>query len=212
MDEITFSTRGLIFSYSPSTAFSFPDVGLQSGEQLLVTGESGIGKTTFLHLAAGLLKPESGAITICGLDISALSHKKLDRFRGKNIGIIYQRPHFVKSLNLKENLLLAQLLSGNKQDQNKVKKTLEILGLGDKLHKKTSTLSQGEQQRASIARAVINRPALILADEPTSSLDDKNTEIVAELLREQAQQAEANLIIITHDNRLKSRFQNHLAL
>lgn len=212
MNEITFSTRGLKFSYSPSASFSFPDVQLERGGQLLVTGESGIGKTTFLHLAAGLLKPESGAISICGSDISSLSHKKLDRFRGKNIGIVYQRSHFVKSLNLMENLLLAQLLSGYKQSRDKVKKTVEILGLGDKLHKKTSTLSQGEQQRASIARAVINRPALILADEPTSSLDDKNAEIVAGLLQEQAQQAEANLIIITHDNRLKSRFQNHLPL
>jgi putative ABC transport system ATP-binding protein len=144
--------------------------------------------------------------------MSALSEYKLDAFRGKNIGIIFQQSHLIKSLNVEENLEAAQYLSGEKQNTDKVKTILERLNLGAKLKAKPSKLSQGEQQRVAIARALVNSPQLILADEPTSSLDDINCTEVVNLLLEQSKESGATLIIVTHDGRLKSMFENKIEL
>ncbi len=206
------SVKKLSFAYTADVQFSFPDVNCAANNNLLIIGDSGKGKTTLLHLLAGLLQPTSGSITINDTDIASLSDRALDRFRGDHIGIVFQRPHFVNALSLEENLLLAQYLSGNKQDRIKVKNILEQLGLGHRLKNKTHNLSEGEKQRASIARALINDPTLILADEPTSSLDDTNADKVITLLEEQASKAGAALIVVTHDQRIKERFQNQLAL
>jgi putative ABC transport system ATP-binding protein len=136
----------------------------------------------------------------------------LDAFRGKHIGIIFQQSHLIKSLNVEENLEAAQYLSGEKQNSEKVKTILERLNLGAKLKAKPSKLSQGEQQRVAIARALVNSPQLILADEPTSSLDDINCTEVVNLLLEQSKESGATLIIVTHDGRLKSMFENKIEL
>ena len=136
----------------------------------------------------------------------------LDRFRGRHIGLVFQRPHFVQALSVQENLALVQYLAGKPQDKKRIKEVLDNLGIGHKLGEKPHRLSQGEQQRAAIALAVINSPQLILADEPTSSLDNKNCAKVAQLLKEQASATGAQLIIITHDQRLKDQFKNTLSL
>lgn len=206
------NTTSLRFAYPGSPRFRFPDIMLQDGEDLLILGESGIGKTTWLHLMAGLLRADSGTIELSGTNICGLSQQKMDRFRGQHIGMVFQRPHFVHSLSLQENLLLVQYLAGIRQDPNHTHTILNRLGIGGKRHQKPHRLSQGERQRAAVAMAITNRPSLILADEPTSSLDDKNCFKVAELLKEQASLSKAHLIIITHDQRLKPLFQNHLTL
>ena len=126
-----------------------------------------------MHLLAGLLKSNSGSIKLFDKELSQLSSHKLDKFRKNNIGIVFQRPHFVNSLTVKENLQLAQYIA-KKKDNNRIENILKNLNIFDKSNKKTNQLSQGEKQRASIALAIVNSPKLILADEPTSSLDDNN--------------------------------------
>jgi len=205
------STKGLNFKYNEQASFSFPDINLDKDENLLIIGSSGIGKTTLLHLLAGLLESNSGSITLYGQDISKLNQHQTDKFRGQNIGIVFQKPHFVNSLTVKENLQLAQYL-GNKKDQNRIIDILSSLDILDKENKKPKKLSQGEKQRASIAMAIVNSPKLILADEPTSSLDDENCDRVIELLKKQASEFKAQLIVITHDNRLKKHFKKSIKL
>ncbi|MDF9800834.1 ABC-type lipoprotein export system ATPase subunit [Catalinimonas alkaloidigena] len=207
-----FSTASLKFAYHTAPPFHFPDIRLVDGEHLLILGESGIGKTTMLHLMAGILKAQSGAIEVDGTNICTLSSQKLDRYRGQHIGLIFQRPHFIHALSLQENLSLIQHLGGVSKDSKRIKHVLDRLGIGHKLHQKPHQLSQGEQQRAAIAMAIVNQPSLILADEPTSSLDDKNCFKVAALLKEQATATGAHLIIITHDQRLKTLFQKSITL
>jgi putative ABC transport system ATP-binding protein len=207
-----FKTRSLVFAYNQPTEFRFPDIDLEAGQNLLVLGESGIGKTTLLHLMAGFLRPASGRVVLMDTVLHELSSARLDRFRGRHIGLVFQRPRFVNALSVQENLALVQHLAGKQQDKHRISQVLENLGIGHKYHDKPHRLSQGEQQRAAIALAVVNSPQLILADEPTSSLDDKNADRVADLLKEQATATGAHLIIITHDQRLKAQFQNTLTL
>ena len=204
-------TESLKFSYDGKKYFDFPDINLDSDENLLIIGNSGIGKTTLLHLLAGILKPESGSINVSGIDISKFSDTELDKFRGDNIGIVFQKPHFISSLTINENLKLAQYLSSSKTSVD-AKKILESLNINDKYQQKPNQLSEGEKQRASIALALINSPSLILADEPTSSLDDFNCDNVIKLLKTQAKDHKAQLIVITHDARLKKHFKNNLNL
>ena len=166
-------TKGVEFNYDNQVFFKFQDINLKSSENLLIIGSSGIGKTTLLHLLAGLLESSSGSIKLFEKELSDLSSHQLDKFRKNNIGIVFQRPHFVNSLTVKENLQLAQYIA-NKKDNNRIENILKNLNIFDKSDKKTNQLSQGEKQRASIALAIVNSPKLILADEPTSSLDDIN--------------------------------------
>ena len=204
-------TESLKFSYDGKKYFDFPDINLDSGENLLIIGNSGIGKTTLLHLLAGILKPESGSISVSGTDISKFSDTELDKFRGDNIGIVFQKPHFISSLTINENLKLAQYFSPS-NIRGDAKKSLESLNIKDKYQQQPNQLSEGEKQRASIALALINSPSLILADEPTSSLDDFNCNNVIKLLKKQANDHKAQLIVITHDARLKKHFKNNLNL
>ena len=203
-------TKNLRFKYDNNLELNFPDIKT-SKENLLILGASGVGKTTFLHLLSGLLKPINGEIDLLGTKISKLKMSEMDRFRGKNIGIVFQKPHFINSLTVKENLQLAQYIS-KKSDKNRIQSLLESLGIEDKANKKTQNLSQGEKQRVSIALAIVNSPKLILADEPTSSLDDLNCDKVINILKNQASKYKAKLIIITHDYRLKKHFKNTLSL
>lgn len=205
-------TQSLAFQYSSETSFDFPDITLEKGEHLLILGKSGIGKTTLLHLLAGILRSKAGSIIVDGQELSKLSTTQLDRFRGQHMGLVYQKPHFVQSLNLKENLFLVQHLAGKRQDLNRVKEVLGQLDILSQLNKSPKKLSQGQQQRASIAMAMVNKPSIILADEPTSSLDDENCMKVIQLLKDQSAEVGASLIVITHDARLKDQFQNSVTL
>ncbi|WP_247232774.1 ABC transporter ATP-binding protein [Telluribacter sp. SYSU D00476] len=206
------TSKDLSFSYSPHKKFSFPDILCNDGEALLILGQSGRGKTTLLHILALLLTPESGDIIIDGHSIRSLSPGQTATVRANKIGIIYQRAHFVSSLTVLENLLLSNYLAGRSQDRNKAAYLADQLGFGEHLSKKTHELSQGEQQRVSIARALMNNPAVILADEPTSNLDDENCQKVVNLLKAQSAQIGASLIVVTHDQRLKDEFSNQISL
>lgn len=205
-------TKSIAFTYDGSKMFSFPDIQLQKGDSLLVLGNSGVGKTTFIQILAGLLKPNSGEVELFSTNYNKFSPKEMDQFRGKHIGMIFQKPHFVRNLNILDNLLLSLYLSHNHQDKNRIAQLLEEIGLGSKLKSMPDELSQGEQQRAAIALAVIKQPSLILADEPTSSLDDTSCQNIITLLKEQAQKNESQLIIITHDNRIKRQFNQSITL
>lgn len=209
---MSLKTSDLHFSYNSATSWVFPDIDISTGENLLILGNSGKGKTTLLHLLSGLLTPGSGKISIGDNDITALKKNKREKFRAKNIGIIFQRSYFVKSLNVQDNLRLAQKLAGNPEDNTKIKQVLSDMGLEDKLLKLPSTLSVGEQQRVSIARAILNDPKVIFADEPTSALDDENAHRVVHLLKQTANRCSANLVVVTHDSRLKKDFSKTLML
>lgn len=202
----------ITFSYGPKQSFAFPPITCKAGEPLLILGESGKGKTTLLHLLGGILKAQSGTIEVGDTDLSTLGTQQLDRFRGRHIGLIYQTSHFVSSLSVGGNLLLAQYLAGEPKDKEKVESLLEQLGLEEKYGQKPFRLSQGQQQRVAIARALVNTPRLILADEPTSSLDDTNCFNVIDLLENQANEIDAALVIVTHDHRLKERFSHQVLL
>ncbi len=205
-------TQNLRYSYNKAQVLQFPDMHCKKGEQWLLLGQSGSGKTTFLHLLGGLLSPQSGSIRIGDTDMVTLKTAALDHFRGQHIGIIFQTAHFVKALTVEENLVLAQQLAGFKEDKTLIFNFLQRLNLTHKLKSKPSELSVGEAQRVAIARALINRPSIILADEPTSALDDKNTDEVIQLLEKQAAEAGATLLIVTHDGRLKNYFKNQIEL
>ena len=206
------NASGITFAYGPEQSFAFPALACQPGEPLLILGESGKGKTTLLHLLGGILKAQSGTIEVGDTDLSTLSTQQLDRFRGKHIGLIFQTSHFVSSLSVGGNLLLAQYLAGESRDKGKVESLLGQLGLSEKYAQKPFRLSQGQQQRVAIARALVNKPSLILADEPTSSLDDTNCFKVLDLLESQANEIDAALVIVTHDYRLKERFSHQVLL
>lgn len=198
--------------YNFSTDILLPDLTANRGEHLLIIGLSGSGKSTLLHILAGLLRPSEGLLKVNGTEIYNLSESARDKFRGKNIGIIFQQMHLIDSLTVLENIKIAQYMAGEPSDIPKVKKICGQLEIGDKLHNYVDQLSEGQRQRVCIARAVVNDPVLILADEPTSSLDDKRADSVVKLLFEQASEHNATLIISTHDSRVKGHFENVINL
>ncbi|MFT4168111.1 MAG: ATP-binding cassette domain-containing protein [Dysgonomonas sp.] len=200
--EKSLITDSIQYSYNKNYTFVFPDIVCEKGEHLLITGASGCGKTTLLHLIAGLVTPKRGSILIKGNDIAQLRGTKLDKYRGREIGIVFQTPQFIKSLTAEENLKMAASLNKLSIDNVYLDSLFDTLNISHCRNRKTNEMSQGELQRLSIARAVINKPSLILADEPTSSLDDKNCREAIKLLRYQAEKLQAGLVIVTHDNRL----------
>ncbi len=206
------ATEGLKYSYDKGESFHFPDIYCDPKDILLLLGRSGVGKTTLLHLIGGLMPVKEGRITVNNQNLHQMTGSVLDRFRGKNIGIVFQQPHFVQSLHALDNLSLARSLAGLPVNQKNSLTILESLGIGNKAYTMTSRLSQGEKQRLSIARAMINSPSVILADEPTSALDDHHTTQVIELLKEQAAKVNAALIVVTHDSRLKDIISNQIIL
>ena len=206
------STKNLRFSYSKDQDFIFPDLYCEAGSTLLITGDSGKGKTTYLHLLAGLLQPKSGEIIIDNTDLVSLSEKKTDRYRGKNIGVVFQKSYFIAALTVLENLQIASWLATGKKHTKRAKRLLEQLGIENQASKLPSQLSIGQQQRVSIARALMNEPKVLLADEPTSSLDDKNAEKVIDLLTSLSKEYKAALLIVTHDSRIKEKFINKITL
>lgn len=204
--------RNTVHRYNSSTAVRLPDLAVDKGEHHLVIGLSGSGKSTLLHILAGLLKPTEGELIVDGTGIYELSESARDKFRGKNIGIIFQQMHLIDSLTVLDNIKIAQYMAGQPSNEQKIKAICEQLEISEKLHQYTDQLSEGQRQRVGIGRAVVNEPALILADEPTSSLDDKRAEDVVKLLLEQASAHEATLIISTHDSRVKRHFDNVVEL
>ncbi|WP_199884030.1 ABC transporter ATP-binding protein [Anaerosinus massiliensis] len=182
---------------------------VNSGEQMLLVGPSGSGKTTLLHMIAGLLIPTSGMVKCDDVEINQLSSKECDQWRAQNVGYIFQKLNLLNGLTVGENIRIAAHFAGQK-DRAKIlkdaKELLEIVGLADKLHMKPNRLSVGEQQRVAVARAVINKPKLILADEPTASLDQENAGIILDLLKKLCSENNSKLLISTHDPIVMGKF------
>ena len=206
------STKNITFSYNKDQNFIMPDLFCQAGSTILVTGNSGKGKTTYLHILAGMLQPNSGEIFIDNTNFTNLKGSKADKFRGKNIGVVFQKSHFIASLSVLENLEMASWLATGKKHTKRAKELLNKLDILEQAHKQPSQLSVGQQQRVSIARALMNEPKVLLADEPTSSLDDKNADNVIELLESLSKEYKAALIIVTHDSRIKAKFTNQITM
>lgn len=203
------STHSVSHIYGQKNELCFKDWQIKKGEQWLLLGESGSGKTTFLHIIAGILKPQKGSIVINDTDLYSISARQRDSFRGRNMGMVFQRPHLLKSLTVFENLLIAQSFARLPIDKNRITEILNSLNIAAKKDSFPGELSEGQLQRVSIARAVINKPALLLADEPTSSLDDKNAVAVIELLMSQSVQNGSALVVSTHDKRVKDLLSKH---
>jgi putative ABC transport system ATP-binding protein len=205
-----FESRSISYAYPGQKNIVFPDITLQNQESCLILGKSGSGKTTLLNILAGLLAPKTGKIHLAGIELTGIKGQELDLFRGREIGIVFQKPHLLAALTTKENLQLAHFF-GKKKGQN-IDLLLAELGLTSKANSSVLHLSEGEAQRVSIARALANDPKLILADEPTASLDDENAQNVIQLLQYQASKIGAALIIVTHDQRVKSQISNFIEI
>ena len=177
-------------------------LSVESGEFVAIIGPSGSGKSTLLHILGGVDVPTSGSVVINGVDISNLDETELAIFRRRQIGLIYQFYNLIPILTVKENLTLPLLLDGRKPDERVVDDLLKTLGLTERVNHLPNQLSGGQQQRVSIGRALINNPALMLADEPTGNLDSENSREIVSLLRKFNKENNQTVIIITHDERI----------
>jgi ABC-type lipoprotein export system ATPase subunit len=207
-----FELSGILHRYGAVTAVEVAEWRAAAGDAWLLAGQSGSGKSTLLHILAGLTRPTVGSVTVNGTNIAALSESARDRWRGRNVGLVPQRLHLVGALDVRDNLRLAQALAGLRVDDNRITALLEAVGVIELSGRLPSQLSQGQAQRVAIARAVINRPALVLADEPTANLDDAHAAQALELLRGQAIEARATLVVASHDARVRSLLPNVFAL
>ena len=181
---------------------------LEKGKNLLIVGPSGSGKTTLLNIMAGLLKPSSGEVIFQEKKYSMLSESEIDSLRAKNFGFIFQKIHLLKHLNIEQNILLATDSKSSKD----LKELTSKLEISDKLNEKAMNLSMGEAQRVAIARGLANKPEIVFADEPTSSLDDDNTRNFLDLIFSLTNANDSSLVVCTHDKRIIKKFDNILEL
>ena len=183
-----------------------PAFSLEPGQQLALRGESGSGKTTFLHLVAGILAPDAGSIRLGDHDMAKLSEPARDRLRAENIGYIFQTFNLLQGYTCLENVLLGMAF-GSGMDRAHAVKMLERVGLSHRFDHRPRQLSTGQQQRVAVARALANRPKLVLADEPTGNLDHKNGREALRLIRETCRENGAALLLVSHDPQVLSAFE-----
>lgn len=196
------STRQLAYRYADGPALQFEDIDVAQGGVLLLCGASGSGKSTWLALAAGLLGPGAGDMTVAGQSLQALGKVAGDAWRAKTIGFLPQKLHLSAALTVHDNLAMAQWAAGQAQDEQRIAEALTALGVQDLARRKPAQLSGGQAQRVALARAVLLRPQVILADEPTASLDDAAAQAAVKLLQATARHQGATLVMATHDARV----------
>lgn len=197
-------TRALRYEYPAGPALSFPDVDVPQGATLLLRGNSGAGKSTWLALAAGLLTPTAGEVVMAGQPLSGLSRTGRDAWRAHHLGFLPQKLHLSDALSVERNLALAFFAAGVRENRAAVQRALDVLGVGDLAGRRPSQLSGGQAQRVALARAILMEPKVILADEPTASLDDEAAVNALGLLRDCASKCHATLVIATHDRRVQN--------
>jgi putative ABC transport system ATP-binding protein len=207
------AVRDLAKAYAGHDVLSGVSFIAAPGERLLLLGPSGSGKSTLLNCLCGLQRPDAGEVTLGGtVMVSPQSAATADTLRRRHFGIVFQTLRLVSALSLRANLALAQKLQTGSSDRPVIERVLERLGIAHRADARPHQLSQGEAQRAAIARALVVRPAILVADEPTSALDHDNAARVAGLLIELAEETGATLIVATHDDRLRPHFPRTLAL
>ncbi|MFW5812135.1 MAG: ABC transporter ATP-binding protein [Alkalispirochaetaceae bacterium] len=190
------------------------DLTIEAGDAVGVTGESGSGKSTLLTIIAGLDRPTSGSVMVAGKELSSLSEEELSRLRARRVGFVFQFHHLLKDFTALENVLLPGLMIGGSRKglEARAKELLGVVGLSNRLTHVPSQLSGGERQRVAVVRSLINRPALLLADEPTGNLDEGNSAYVADLLFRLVEETGTTLLLVTHDARLAARCPRRLLL
>ena len=192
----------IYYDEEPVTALRNVSFSIEKGQFVAVIGPSGSGKSTLLHILGGVDRPTSGKVYIDGQNIFEKSDDELAVFRRRQIGIVYQFFNMVSVLNAEENIMLPVLMDGRNVNEEKKEKLMRELGLQDLAYRYPNQLSGGQQQRVAIGRALINDPAIVLADEPTGSLDSKNSHQVMEMLKEASRRYRQTLIVITHDENI----------
>lgn len=201
---------------SALTVLDVPEFELSAGEQLAMVGTSGSGKTTLLHCIAGLLKPDAGRIVLTAgdegaIDLASLGEAQRDVIRGRHIGYVFQTHHLLSGFTALENVLLGMSFTGRRADPQWARHLLNEVGLSDRLHYKPGKLSVGQQQRVAVARALANRPRLVLADEPTGALDSRTGEEILKLFK-QLQSQGHTIVLISHDPEVAARADRVLSM
>lgn len=185
---------------------NIPHFRLDEGEQVALIGQSGGGKTTLLNVISGITRPDSGRVIVGGVDVTELSEPARDRFRAERIGIVFQTFHLLPAFTAYENVLLGMAFAG-KQNREYAAELLELVGLKARMNHRPSQLSVGEQQRVSVARALASRPRLMLADEPTASVDMANQNNILSLLRDACREKNVSLLLVTHSREVSDQFE-----
>lgn len=205
------SVRNLRKSYPLADGGRLPILDVEAfdvaaGEQLALVGQSGGGKTTLLHIIAGITRPDAGSVTIDGTDVTKLGEAGRDQFRARNLGYVFQTFNLLPGFSALENVLLGMSFCGQPVDEGRARNLLERVGLGKRLSHKPPMLSVGEQQRTAVARALANRPKVLLADEPTASVDPRHQQQVLDLIRETCREEKVSLLVVTHAPQVAQQF------
>lgn len=184
-----------------------PEFHVAPGEQMVLTGRSGCGKTTLLHVIAGISRVDSGKVRIDDWEITLLSEAECDRFRAQRIGYVFQTFNLLPGFSALENVLLAMRFAGGRPDKARARKLLDRVGLSHRTSHRPAMMSVGEQQRVAVARALANRPKILLADEPTANVDSGNQQQVLDLIRETCGEEEVALVLVTHTPEVAEQFE-----
>jgi len=218
MNDVVIKARGLERSFAQAGArlkvLEGVDLEIQAGEQVAILGPSGVGKSTLLHLLGGLDKPTSGSVEVAGQDMARADETRRAAIRNRHLGFVYQFHHLLPEFTALENVAMPLLIARQPVTQARARavELLERVGLGHRLDHKPGQLSGGERQRAAVARALINRPACILGDEPTGNLDEDNAAQVYELMLELNREFRTSLVLVTHDPQLARRMDRRLEM
>lgn len=206
--------KRLTYSYGPTPALNGVDLVVREGESVALMGPSGCGKSTLLHCVAGILEPDGGHLKVVGKDLTGMGSAERARFRLANLGLVFQLGEMISELTLFENVLLPlQVLGWSRRDAvARASALLDELGVGDVQHRRAGEVSGGQAQRAAVARAVAPRPRLILADEPTGSLDTVSAEGLMDVLVDAAKGNGSSLLVVTHDHRVAAHLDRHVSM
>ena len=196
----------------PLHILDIPEFHVERGEQMVLLGRSGCGKTTLLHTIAGISRPDGGQVVIDGIDITQLSEAGCDRFRAARLGYVFQTFNLLPGFTALENVLLGMTFARGRTDRVRANALLDRVGLSARSAHKPAALSVGEQQRVAVARALANRPALLLADEPTANVDPANQDHIVDLIRETCDEERIALIMVTHSHEVSEQFERVVRL